>query len=125
MNQADDRPPYSGPRSIWSAVLVIAIGVALLLSNFDIGFPWLPLHNAWALFILLGAVPALICAVRRYRAQGRIDGAVFHDLCTAAIVVTVALFFLCDLSWQRWWPVFVIYGGVCMLAPRGRWQRVR
>ena len=32
----------------------------------------------------------------------------------------VALFFLLDLSWELWWPLFVIYGGLWMLVKGGR-----
>ncbi|TAM57499.1 MAG: hypothetical protein EPN49_14670 [Rhodanobacter sp.] len=123
MVQPDDQWPRGGLWEHGTALLVIAIGVALLLSNFDIRLSWFPFHNAWALLILLGAAPSLGDALRRYRAQGRVDGAVFHDLCTAAVVATVAAIFLLDLSWSRWWPLFVIYAGLCMLAPRRCWRR--
>ena len=125
MVQSDEQWPRGGRWEQGTALLVIAIGVAFLLANFDIRLPWFPFHNAWALFILFGAVPSLGDALRRYRAVGRVDGAVFHELCTAAAVVTVAAMFLLDLSWSRWWPLFVIYGGLCMLAPRDSRRRQR
>jgi ABC-type antimicrobial peptide transport system permease subunit len=28
----------------------------------------------------------------------------------------MALMFILQLSWSVWWPVFVIYGGLCMLT---------
>jgi len=31
-------------------------------------------------------------------------------------VITVALVFLLNLSWNRWWPLFIVYGGLWMLA---------
>jgi hypothetical protein len=33
--------------------------------------------------------------------------------------------FIVPLSWARWWPLFVIYGGVCMLVRGPRRQRSR
>jgi len=40
---------------------------------------------------------------------------------TAAVIVMVALMFILELSWQWWWPAFVIHGGLWMLtgSPRG------
>jgi drug/metabolite transporter (DMT)-like permease len=57
----------------------------------------------------------LFDAVDRYRSTGTVDGEVLRSLLTAAVIVMVALIFILGLSWQQWWPVFIIYGGLCML----------
>ena len=101
-------------------LVVIAVGVVFLLQNFGISLPFMRLHNWWALFILLGAVPSLSYAIQRYRAVGKVDNRVLHSLLSAAVVVMVALFFLLELSWRQWWPLFVIYGGLWMLVKDGR-----
>jgi hypothetical protein len=101
-------------------LVVVAVGVVFLLRNFGIPLPFMQLHNWWALFILLGAVPSLGYAIQRYRAVGKVDGRVLHSLLSAAVVIMVALFFLLDLSWELWWPLFVIYGGLWMLVKDGR-----
>lgn len=101
-------------------LVVIAVGVVFLLQNFGISLPFMRLHNWWALFILLGAVPSLGYALQRYRTVGKADGRVLHSLLSATAVVMVALFFLLELSWGLWWPLFVIYGGLWMLVKDGR-----
>lgn len=110
--------------SVVPALLVIAVGVFFLLGNFGIDFPFFTWTNWWAWFILLGAAWPLSDAWARYRRLGKADGLVLHELLTAAAIVMVALMFILELSWQRWWPVFVIYGGLCMLVrgPRRRWR---
>jgi hypothetical protein len=100
-------------------LVVIAVGVVFLLRNFGISLPFMQLHNWWALFILVGAVPSLGYALQRYRATGKVDQGVLHCLLSAVAVIMVALFFLLDLSWELWWPLFVIYGGLWMLV-KGR-----
>lgn len=114
----ETEPRYRRPRHIIPAVVVIAFGVYFLLGNFGYNLAFFELYNWWAWLILLAAVVPLAEALERFRAVGSVDGGVIHSLLTAAVVVMVALMFLLDLSWARWWPVFVIYGGLCMLVPR-------
>lgn len=103
-----------------TGLVVILVGVLFLLRNLGISLPFMQLHNWWALFILLGAIPSLAYALQRYRSVGRADYRVLHSLLTAAAVVMVAVLFLLDLSWERWWPLFVIYGGLWMFVRGGR-----
>lgn len=114
---------YYYSRAVTGLVVVI-VGVLFLLRNFGVPLPFWDLHNWWALFILLGAVPPLGYALARLRQVGRLDAGVLHGFLSAAVVVMVALIFLLDLSWERWWPLFVIYGGLWMMV-RGerRWRR--
>ena len=97
-------------------VAVIAVGVVFLLRNLGIDLPFLQFHNWWAVFILIGALGPLSYAAQRWHALGRVDGLVLHSLLSALVVLLVASFFLLDLSWERWWPLFVIYGGLWMLV---------
>jgi hypothetical protein len=97
------------------ALLVIAIGAFFLLGNLGIDFALFDYANWWAWFILIGAAWPLFDAVDRYRSTGTVDGEVLRSLLTAAVIVMVALIFILGLSWQQWWPVFIIYGGLCML----------
>ena len=101
------------------ALLVIAVGALFLLDNFGFDFPFFNFHNWWAWFILFAAISPLSHAQRRYRRVGVFDGPVLHSVLSAAAIVMVALMFILELSWVRWWPIFVIYGGLCMLV-RGR-----
>ncbi|MEW9570837.1 hypothetical protein ABQJ54_03675 [Rhodanobacter sp. Si-c] len=104
------------------ALLVVGVGVIFLCGNLGVQFPFLNWANWWAWFILLGAVWPLSEAWERYRTVGTVDGAVAHSLLNALAIVMVAVIFILDLSWGTWWPLFVIYGGVCMLVrePRRR-----
>lgn len=106
-----------------TGLVVVLVGVLFLLRNLGVALPFLQLHNWWALFILLGAVPSLAYAAQRYRSSGRVDQGVLHALLTAAAVAMVAVLFLLDLEWERWWPLFVIYGGLWMLVRGGRRDR--
>ena len=107
------------------ALLVIALGVFFLLGNVGLDVPFFNNPNWWAWFILVGAAWPLFEAVERYRETGSIDGEVLHSLLTAAAIAMVALMFLLQLSWGQWWPVFVIYGGLCMLVRGPRRRRWR
>lgn len=103
------------------ALLVIALGVLFLLGNLGIHLAFFDQEDWWAWLILLAALGPLSGAVERYRMVGAVDGVVLHALLTAAAIVMVAVMFILQLSWQQWWPVFVIYGGVCMLTRS--WRR--
>lgn len=110
------------------ALLVVAMGVVFLCGNLGVRIPFFNQANWWAWFILVGATWPLSRAWERYRAVGSVDAAVVHSLLNALAVVTVAIFFILGLSWAMWWPLFVIYGGLCMLVRdprRRRWDRVR
>ncbi|MGE5624180.1 MAG: LiaF transmembrane domain-containing protein [Bacillota bacterium] len=122
MDTQDDKSLTTGWSRVATAFVVVLIGVLFLLRNFGIRLPFMGLHNWWALFILLGAVPSLGLAAQRYQRSGRVDLLVLHALLSAAAVIMVALFFLLELDWSMWWPLFVIYGGLWMLLG-GRQRR--
>jgi hypothetical protein len=100
--------------------VLIMVGLVFLADNFNIDLPLFGWHNGWALFILIGAAAPASRAIDRYRNVGTIDGQVAHSMLSALAVVTVALMFLLDASFALWWPVFLIIGGLSMLATGGR-----
>lgn len=102
---------------------VIGIGLAFLAGNLGFELPFARWHNGWAVFVLLGAVPSLARAVDRFRSVGTVDGYVVRCLTSAAMVVTVAVILLVGAAFEVWWPVFVILGGLSMLAGGGRRRR--
>lgn len=106
--------------ALFTGLAFIVIGVLFLLNNFGLQFGFMTYRNWWALFILIGAVGPLVHAVQRYQRQGRFDGRVLHSLVSAAAIITIAAIFLLDLAWDRWWPVFIIFGGLWTVS-RG-WQ---
>lgn len=105
---------------LFPAVVVIAIGVLFLTRNLGVAMPFFDTRNWWAWLILVAAVAPLARAVELYRANGGFNGAVLHHLFVAAAVIAVAGMFLLDLDWRQWWPLFVILGGVNMLARDGK-----
>ncbi len=103
-----------------AGLVVILVGLIFLADNFGIDFPFLGWHNWWAVFIMIGAGSPAGHAIDRYRQVGAIDAQVVHSMISALAVVAVALMFLLDLSLARWWPSFIIIGGMCMLFRRGK-----
>lgn len=98
------------------ALLVVAVGLIFLCGNLGVRIPFFDWANWWAWFILLGAAWPLSEARARYRAVGKLDGTVAQPLLGALAVAIVAMIFILGLSWATWWPLFVIYGGLCMLV---------
>jgi hypothetical protein len=105
--------------SLSAGLIIIAVGIIFLLYNFNVRLPFMRDHNWWALFILIAAIGPLTQAGYAWRKQGGFDANVLHALISAAIIVTISLFFFFDVSWQTWWPIFVIYGGLWAIARRG------
>jgi len=116
MDNQEMKHSYRHWSRLGTGLVVIAIGVIFLLRNLGIELPFMQFRNWWALFILAAALGPLSYAVHRFREAGRVDGLVLHSLLSALVIVLVASFFLLDLSWERWWPLFVIYGGLWMLV---------
>lgn len=125
MTPSDPTNARSSRSRVIPALLVIAIGVFFLLDNLAINLPFFDIENWWAWIILFAAALPLTDAVSRYRSVGTFDREVAHSLLSATAIVMVALMFILELSWHQWWPVFVIYGGLCMLirGPRNRTDR--
>lgn len=124
MSAEEIGPTHRRRHQFFPALPVIALGIFFLLGNLGIDLPLFNNANWWAWFILLGAAWPLYDAIERYRADGAINGEVLHSLFAATAIVMVALMFILSLSWQVWWPLFVIYGGLSMLVggPRRHWR---
>ncbi|WP_404616194.1 LiaF transmembrane domain-containing protein [Rhodanobacter hydrolyticus] len=105
------------------ALMVVGVGLIFLGANLGVQIPFLNWANWWAWFILLGAAWPLSEAWQRYRTTGTFDGTVAHSLLSALSIGMVATIFILDLSWGKWWPLFVIYGGLCMLVREPRRRR--
>jgi hypothetical protein len=116
LNESSNKHAPRSPQGLVTGLVVIAVGVYFLLRNFGIDMPFMYMHNWWALFILIAAIAPLTQAMQAWRARGRFDASVARPGLTALIIVSVALMLLLDVRWDRWWPVFVIYGGLWMLV---------
>ena len=117
----DNQNPTSHSREwrLFPAAFVIGIGVLFLLRNLGIAIPFLDTQNWWAWIVLIAAIAPLARAVELYRANGSVDGAVVHHVFVGAAIIAVAVLFILELSWQTWWPVFMILGGIAMLGRGG------
>jgi len=96
-------------KGIWRGLLLVFVGAVLFLQQLGIlggGFNW------WAIFIFLPAISALNAAWSAYqRSGGVLTAAVRSSLGGGLVVLTVALLFLFDLDWYRWWPLMLIMPG--------------
>lgn len=116
MSVEEAKTSYRYRRQVVPGLIVIAVGVFFLLGNLDISLPFFDYANWWAWFILFAAAWPLYDAMERYRSAGSVDAYVLHRLLNAAAIVLVAMMFILQLNWGQWWPLFVIYGGACMLV---------
>lgn len=98
---------------------IVVIGGLLLARNLGYELFFLDFQNWWAFFIMLAAIGPLQQAFSVYRKEG-FSAAVANSLVSAAAIVFIALIFLLDLSFFKWWPVFVIIGGLYMMTNRNR-----
>jgi hypothetical protein len=102
-----------GPVWIGGTVLIV-VGFIFLVQNL-IGFH---LQNWWALFIAVGGVFALVTAWRYYRQDGFVSRRVVGAASGSLVPFIVSAIFLFNLDWSRMWPLFLIAGGIGMLANR-------
>ncbi len=122
MDSIDARPCNTrlsrgnGTGRVFTGLAIIVVGLVFLADNFGIRLPLFAWQNWWALFIIVGAAAPLDRALQRYRNVGTLDAQVVNSLLSALAIVMVALMFLLDLSFGRWWPLFLILGGLHMLV---------
>ena len=118
MDSIDARPCNTrlsrgnGTGRVFTGLAIIVVGLVFLADNFGIRLPLFAWQNWWALFIIVGAAAPLDRALQRYRNVGTLDAQVVNSLLSALAIVMVALMFLLDLSFGRWWPLFLILGGL-------------
>lgn len=100
---------------ITMGIVVILVGLLFLAreQGYNLDFLWL--KNWWALFILIPAVAMYARVLARIRRTGRFDADAAGTLIGALSTTLVAVLFLLDLGFGKWWPVFVILGGVAIL----------
>ncbi len=95
----------------WSFGLVmIGLGCLFLLKNYGYPMP----ENWWAFFLLIPAIPSLTRALLlARRGEGK---EALRPLARAFIFSFLAAGFLLDWDWAQIWPVFLIVGGVGIIA---------
>ena len=92
---------------------MILLGLAFLMrttGNF-------PLHNWWALFILIPAVGAFDTALRMYRNEdNQLTGPALGSLLVGLVLTFVTASFLFNLTWSLFGPIILILAGIGILA---------
>jgi hypothetical protein len=107
--------------SLWVGIAFVLFGIIMILQTAHLVF----LNNWWALFIMIPALSLFGRAWTRARDSGgrftrRVAGAISGGLFISA----VALFFLFNVDWGRYWPVFIVLAGLNLLL-RGFARRDR
>ncbi|MBN1429066.1 MAG: hypothetical protein JXB07_11825 [Anaerolineae bacterium] len=94
-------------------LVVIAIGGFFLLRNFglvDWEFNW------WAFFLLIPAGGISMNVWQEYQHNGKqFTYDLRNKLVVSAIILLTAFMLLTGLDWDRYWPLFLILGGVAVL----------
>ena len=91
----------------WFAIVLIVLGVVLLLQRVgDFSF-----DNWWALFILIPVLSAFASAFEIWRRAGRFTFAVWSTFYGGLFPLLVAVLFLFNMDWGKYWPLFIILGG--------------
>lgn len=116
MANNNDTRPRLHLHGLVPGLILLGIGVFFLLRNLGIHLPLM--HNWWAWAILVVALLPLSRAIHARRSRGRWDATALRDLLNAGILVLIAMVFLLHLSWAIWWPLFMIYTGLYLLAQR-------
>lgn len=106
-----DNPKRDPQNSITGAVILIFIGIIFLLRQFDI----VVIHNWWALFILIPAISSLSTLVKDLRAGTNALRVISQGVLGALFPTAIALMFLFNLDWVKYWPMFVILAGFSMI----------
>lgn len=108
------RVPCNG--SMLIGPIVIAVGGFFLLKNLGI-VSWDFDLNWWALLMLIPAGGILLNVWQEYqRNDGNLTRELRNKLVAGAGILLLALFFLTGLEWDRYWPLFLILGGVALLV---------
>jgi hypothetical protein len=108
---------------VFPASAIIVIGVLFLLHNLGVHLSFLHNDNWWAWLILVVALAPLSRAWEIYRTTGDVNTGVLHHVISTAGVVMIAVMFLLKLDWSKWWPLFVILGGVYTMIGHNRYRQ--
>jgi len=102
-----EKPKKRDPGSAWFGIALIFLGIIFFAQQFG-NFKF---YNWWAVFILIPAFSAFGGAFRMWQKSGKFHIGVWSTLYGGLFPLLVALMFLFDLDWGKYWPLFVIVPG--------------
>ncbi len=98
-------------KSITGAVILILIGVVFLVKRLGL----VDIENWWALFILIPAISSLSTLIQDLRRGISITAVIAQGILGALFPAAIAAMLLFNLSWVKFWPIFIILAGFSML----------
>jgi hypothetical protein len=114
--RAGNRPtrPHQFKGNWIPGLVLILVGTVFLAHNL-----WeFPLHNWWALFILIPALGNFATAYEKYQRAGRWTRAARSAFIWGFFFVAITAAFLFNISWNLMWPVLLILLGLSFLFNR-------
>lgn len=115
MNNPEQRSNTPPGNSLWmGGIALIVVGLIFLVQNLT-GFR---LQNWWALFIAIPGFIALGTAWRFYQQDGFASRRALGAASGSLVPLIIAAIFLFNLDWGSLWPLFLVAGGIGMLANR-------
>jgi hypothetical protein len=113
-----EKAPKTGRDHNWIIGLVLILaGAIFLISNvtdMDLG-------NWWSLFILIPAFGSFARAWESYQQHGRLTRSAIGALTWGVFFIILCATFFFDLDWDYIWPIFLIIGGLAILANNRLW----
>lgn len=98
-------------KSITGAIILILIGVVFLIKRLGI----VEIENWWALFILIPTISSLSSLIQDLRRGISITAVIAQGILGALFPAAIAVMLLFNLSWVKFWPIFIILAGFSML----------
>ncbi|MFN4289641.1 MAG: hypothetical protein ACK4E7_02025 [Permianibacter sp.] len=95
--------------------VIIVIGLLFLAREHGYKLDFLWIDNWWALFILIPAVAMATRVVTRVRRLGRFDAEAAGTSIGALATGLVAVMLLLDWDFGKWWPLFIVLGGLSIV----------
>ena len=103
--------PDSKKNSYTGALILIGLGVFFLLQRLGITV----FKNWWAFFFFIPAISAAGNLVQEIRNGNGFRFSISSSILGTLFPTAIAIMFLFELNWVKYWPVFVILAGLSML----------
>ncbi|MAT41712.1 MAG: hypothetical protein CL609_05170 [Anaerolineaceae bacterium] len=98
-------------KSITGAIILILIGVVFLVKRLNL----IEIQNWWALFILIPAISSLSNLIQDLRRGISMTAVIAQGILGAIFPAAIAAMLLFNLSWEKFWPIFIILAGFSLL----------